>query len=128
MGVIDRVPAPVARWIGHQQFRPYIGPLVRGATSWLRQGPRVVGHGQAKGLLIDPAGAHPGYALGTSEPAIQDLFAAHIQPGSVVWDVGANIGFFTLIAARLVGTGQVVAFEPLPANRAAIQSNLDSTE
>jgi FkbM family methyltransferase len=124
MGVVDRVPAPLTRWISRQQFRPYVGPLVKRAASWLRHGPRTVGAGQAKGLRIDPAGANPGYALGTSEPAIQDLLAASVSPGSVVWDVGANIGFYTLIAARLVGAGRVVAFEPLPANCAAIRRNL----
>jgi hypothetical protein len=108
MGVVDRVPAPVTRWISRQQFRPYIGPLVKTAASRLRHGTRVVGSGRARGLVIDPAGTSPGYALGTNEPMIQDLVATHIQPGSVVWDIGANIGFYTLIAARLVGTGHVV--------------------
>jgi FkbM family methyltransferase len=88
------------------------------------RGPRVVRHGQAQGLRIEAGGANPGSALGTTEPAIQDLLAAQIKPGAVVWDIGANIGFYTLIAARLVDTGQVIAFEPLPANRAAIERNL----
>lgn len=124
MGLVDRLPAPVIRWAGRQQFRRYVGPLVRLSSRRLRHGPRVVAHGPAKGLLIDPSGAHPGYAFGTSEPTIQDLFAAHIAPGSVVWDIGANVGFYTLIASRLVGSGQVIAFEPLPANRAALERNL----
>ena len=90
----------------------------------LRTGPRVVANGQAKGLRINPAGAHPGYALGTTEPDVQDLLAAHVRSGSVVWDVGANIGFYTVIASRLVGPGRVVAFEPLPASFAALEENL----
>lgn len=122
---VDRLPASVIRWVGRQQFRPYLGPLIRWSSSSLRNQPRVISRGQAKGLRINPSGAHPGYALGTSEPAIQDLLAAQIEPGSVVWDVGANIGFYTLIASRLVGdAGRVVAFEPLPANCAAIRQNL----
>jgi FkbM family methyltransferase len=83
-----------------------------------------VANGQAKGLRINPAGAHPGYALGTTEPEIQDLLAANVRSGSVVWDVGANIGFYTVIASRLVGSGRVVAFEPLPASCAALEENL----
>jgi FkbM family methyltransferase len=41
--------------------------------------------------------------------------------GEVFWDIGANIGFFSLIAARRVGgRGRVYAFEPVPRNAAAI--------
>jgi FkbM family methyltransferase len=90
----------------------------------VRNRSRVVAYGQAKGLRINPSGAHPGYALGTTEPAIQDLLAEHIKAGSVVWDIGANVGFYTVIASRLVGDGQVVAFDPLPANCDAISHNL----
>jgi FkbM family methyltransferase len=43
--------------------------------------------------------------------------------GSVVWDVGAHIGFFALTFARLVGpSGQVVAFEADEANVAALRA------
>jgi FkbM family methyltransferase len=35
----------------------------------------------------------------------------------VCWDVGANVGFYTLLLARLVGAeGRVFAFEPVPRN------------
>lgn len=101
-----------------------IGPIVRASTSWLRNRPRTVALGQAAGMRIDPSGANPGYALGTSEPLIQDVFAEHVPRGGVVWDIGANIGFYTLIAARLVGDGQVLAFEPLPGNLDAIRRNV----
>jgi FkbM family methyltransferase len=43
----------------------------------------------------------------------------------VVYDVGANLGFFSLVAARLVGAseGRVYAFEPAPENAEAIRRN-----
>ena len=113
------------RWFSRQQFRPVIGPVVRTSTSWLRNRPRVVAHGRAAGMRIDPAGANAGYALGTTEPLVQDVFAEQVKSGYVVWDIGANIGFYSLIAARLVGDGEVVAFEPLPANVAAIRRNIE---
>lgn len=48
-----------------------------------------------------------------------------IKPGMTVVDVGANIGYFTLLAASLVGEkGTVYAFEPSPANFKLLQKNL----
>jgi FkbM family methyltransferase len=41
--------------------------------------------------------------------------AEHIKPGMTVVDVGANIGYYTLVFADLVGpSGRVIAFEPDP--------------
>jgi FkbM family methyltransferase len=125
MGIVERVPVPAMRWLSRQQFKPVIGPVIKAATRPLRNRPRVVAHGQAAGLKIDPSGANAGYALGTTESRVQDVFAANIKPGAVVWDVGANIGFFSLIASRLVGEGEVVAFEPLPVNLKALARNLE---
>ncbi len=55
--------------------------------------------------------------LGSYEPEVQALVAKVIQPCQVVWDVGANAGFYTLGFSRLVGPkGHVYAFEPLGSN------------
>ncbi|HEV7427643.1 MAG TPA: FkbM family methyltransferase [Thermoanaerobaculia bacterium] len=55
--------------------------------------------------------------LGTYERHMQRLFREHIRPGATVFDIGANAGFFTLLAAKLAGdSGRVYAFEPLPRN------------
>jgi FkbM family methyltransferase len=105
-------------------LRPYVGRPIRVVSRRLRTRPKLVANGQAKGLRINPFGTYPGYALGTTEPEIQDALAEHVEPGSVVWDIGAAIGFYTLIASRLVGDGRVIAFEPLPSNRLAIEQNL----
>jgi FkbM family methyltransferase len=48
------------------------------------------------------------------EPDAVALFQSLIKPGDRVIDVGANIGFHSLILAQLVGTtGQVLSFEPV---------------
>ena len=52
---------------------------------------------------------------GTLEPFELDLFSKQLKPGGVVLDVGANIGCYSLLAARGVGaSGRVYAFEPDP--------------
>ena len=48
-----------------------------------------------------------------------------IAPGSVVYDVGANIGYISLMCAGLAGThGHVYAFEALPGNVERLQQNV----
>lgn len=54
-------------------------------------------------------------AGGTFEPFEVDLFRRAVGPGMTVLDIGANIGYYTLLAGKLVGpTGKVYAFEPDP--------------
>ncbi|CAN5672027.1 FkbM family methyltransferase [soil metagenome] len=54
---------------------------------------------------------------GTYEPDQTALFERLVGPGSVVFDLGAHIGYYTLLAATLVGAkGRVLAFEPNPRN------------
>jgi FkbM family methyltransferase len=44
----------------------------------------------------------------------------------VCWDVGANVGFYTLLFARLIGGGaQVFAFEPLPCNLELLRRHVE---
>lgn len=55
--------------------------------------------------------------LGTYESEKQNLVSKLVRRGMVVWDVGANAGFYTLAFARLVGdAGRVYAFEPFAEN------------
>jgi FkbM family methyltransferase len=69
------------------------------------------------------------YWLGTYETELQDAVREFIQPGWVVYDVGANIGYISLMLARAVGTeGQVFAFEALPANLERLRVNVALNE
>jgi FkbM family methyltransferase len=53
--------------------------------------------------------------LGSYEPEETATVHRLLRPGMTVIDVGANVGYFTLLASRLVGpTGRVLALEPSP--------------
>jgi len=55
------------------------------------------------------------YFWGVFEPCEAWLFTKLIKPGMTVVDAGANVGQYTLLAAKSVGeTGMVHAFEPVP--------------
>lgn len=55
------------------------------------------------------------YTMGTYETGTADLIRAIIRPDDVVFDVGANLGWYTCLFARLLGAnGAVHAFEPVP--------------
>ena len=70
------------------------------------------------------AGEH-GYWLGSYEMEKRKAFERLILPGSVVYDIGANVGYFSLLASLLVGSeGQVVSFEPLPRNIHYLQRHI----
>lgn len=65
------------------------------------------------------------YWLGTYEPVLQDALSALVKPGMTAYDVGANIGYISLMLARLTGAGgRVLAFEALPENVARLRANL----
>jgi FkbM family methyltransferase len=62
---------------------------------------------------------------GTYEPAETALFVETVGPGMTVVDIGANIGIYTLLAARSVGpSGRVIAFEPHPRTAALLRENV----
>lgn len=62
--------------------------------------------------------------LFTKEPGTI-RWLARVTPGDVVYDIGANIGCYTLLAAQRVGdAGHVYAFEPHAANAAHLLRNL----
>jgi FkbM family methyltransferase len=61
----------------------------------------------------------------TKEPGTIAWLNRVLKPGDVFYDIGANVGCYTLYAARIVGeTGKVYAFEPHPANALALLRNI----
>ena|SRR2546425_1011120 len=63
---------------------------------------------------------------GIWEPLETDLVKKEIKKGDIVLDIGANIGYYTLIFAKLVGKeGKVYAFEPDPNTFALLKKNIE---
>jgi FkbM family methyltransferase len=121
------LPPRLVAFLGRVQFSNRTAARVIGFLSRpLREAEATIPHGVGAGLRINPGGANPGYALGTTEPAIQEVLARHLRPSDVFYDLGAGVGFFTLLGARLVGpAGEVWAFEPDPANAAVLRRNVE---
>lgn len=99
---------------------PLLGPFVRWASGMLV--PRdsrtwvQIQRGPAKGLWLSLNPRTGGnYFQGSVEPEVQAAMLRHLRPGMTFYDLGANIGFYSLLAARIVGAqGAVVAFEADP--------------
>jgi len=60
------------------------------------------------------------------EEATTGILKKIIKPGDIFLDLGANIGYFSLLAAKLTGEkGKVFAFEPEPKNFYYLQKNIE---
>jgi FkbM family methyltransferase len=65
------------------------------------------------------------FAYGSWEPELVELISHNVTRGCTAVDVGAHIGYYTLLLSRVVGpAGQVFSFEPLPTNFECLCENL----
>lgn len=64
--------------------------------------------------------------LGGYEHVFQRAFVAAVRRGYAVYDLGANVGFYSLLASSLVGPeGRVISFEPVPRNLFYLRRHLE---
>jgi len=79
-----------------------------------------------KGLrfFLDPRGSlsQPFHEY---EPETTSFIEKNLKNGDFFVDVGASIGWFTLIASRIVGKGGVIAVEPNPVEAALLRKNVE---
>jgi FkbM family methyltransferase len=131
--------AEPARRPGWVALAARVGPrLPAGRTRWLNW----LARRRAPGMFWDRLPAELGGAwylcdlrdslarevcfLGRYAPQETALVRARLSPGATFVDVGANWGYFTLLAAERVGpAGRVVALEPDPRLYAALRRNLE---
>jgi FkbM family methyltransferase len=125
--ILAVLPKPLVRRIVELRHSSrVVGRILDAFAAHMRKGDVVVQSGVGQGLRIDCRGGKMAYGVGTNEPEVQGLLADVLRRGDVFYDIGANIGFFALIAARLVHpTGIVYAFEPAPAQAATLRRNAE---
>lgn len=82
--------------------------------------------GPLRGMRWIAGASTHGCWLGSYELEKQRLIAGQVSPGSVFFDVGANVGFYTLLGSSEVGTsGRVISFEPLPLNIEYLERHIE---
>jgi len=80
--------------------------------------------GPARGKKWIVGSQRHAFWLGDYEPEMQRAIAETVKVGGVFYDVGANVGFYSLLASELVKNGKVFSFEPLPANVSYLRRHL----
>lgn len=81
--------------------------------------------GPMKGMKWLPKSGNLVCALGKYENQKVQQFLAEIHDRMVVYDIGANNGYYTLIASKKNPNGCVVAFEPFPENVFTLQRHIE---
>jgi FkbM family methyltransferase len=100
------------------------GGLNRAAPTGLSQVKIAAGDLAGYTLLLDMQ-TEKDYWLGTYEPDLQAALHELVQPGAIIYDVGANIGYVSLLLAKAAGErGRVFAFEALPDNAERWRKNI----
>jgi FkbM family methyltransferase len=75
-------------------------------------------HNQSDFHMIDEIWAYRKY----------DYFGYRVSPGDIVVDIGANIGTFSLYAAKVCGASRVVCFEPFPETFRILSKNVEQNQ
>jgi FkbM family methyltransferase len=97
-------------------------------TDWLpgllRNQQGTIRNGLGRGLRFNPGPSAVGFLFGTHDPEVQFVLGRLLRPRMTVYDVGANVGFTAMLAAKQVSAGgRVICFEPLPQNAEQIHHN-----
>jgi FkbM family methyltransferase len=132
MGLIDKASRRIpGSWLAVAAYARSRSIFIRRCTDpladLLRFRDLTIRTGPAAGLLFNTGGSYLNYLAGgeyAEEADVQVALAALLAPGMVFYDIGANLGIYTIMAARLVGPlGDVVSFEPVPRNLDIVQHN-----
>lgn len=68
------------------------------------------------------------YFFGAYEPIETYLLGSLLKPDSIFFDVGANVGFYSLMLSRVCHRGKVFAFEPVDVNFQVLKANIENND
>ncbi|WP_157727471.1 FkbM family methyltransferase [Stappia sp. ES.058] len=114
--VPTRLLEPLIR-VGRIKLGPLSSPKVRLERA-----------GRFKIVIDDPSDHVQTYLhfQGHFERRETEIVRTTLQDGDVFVDIGANVGWFTMVAAETVGTrGRVISFEPFPGSFERLRRNID---
>lgn len=106
-------------------WSPFLRSMARVFPS-LRQYPASLMNGARIYLDLREEMCHGVFFYGGQphEYGTEKVFRKVLKPGDIVLDIGANVGYYTRIASRMVGgDGAVLAFEPMPAALRVLRMN-----
>ena len=110
---------PVRKTLGRAAARLVFRLSTKGGTPTVVRGHRMI-------LALKGEYPAPDMVADRYEPETTRLFQTLLRPGQTVVDIGAHVGYYTLLAARAVGpAGSVYAFEPAPENAALLRRNVE---
>lgn len=135
--LLGRHPNP-EEWSGHMSRAGLdlasVVPIYLGSLEFARRELMTPGDGETPGvgqadgfrIYAMPGDAAVGRHVlaGQYEPDVTAVFRRLLRPGMGVVDIGANVGWFTMLSASIVGPdGFVLAVEPNPANARLIEAS-----
>ncbi|OGK10580.1 hypothetical protein A2767_06705 [Candidatus Roizmanbacteria bacterium RIFCSPHIGHO2_01_FULL_35_10] len=107
--------------------KSFFGKLLRGFLTIIpdRMTVRIL-QGKLKGKKWIKGSGVNGYWLGSYESEQVSIFEKELKDGDVFFDIGANVGFYSLLAAEIIGKdGKVFSFEPLPENFKYLKKHIE---
>jgi len=104
-----------------------IGKILRALLKIIPKGMTVlIVQGKLKGKKWIKGSGVNGYWLGSYESEKVLIFEKTLKKGNILFDIGAHVGFYTLLSAELVGKeGKVFSFEPLMANYEYLKKHIE---
>lgn len=123
---IERAARAWAHQHGLQGWRPVVAAYrgwsrVRYRRAWDRD----VSFRGHKFLIGRDLTLFPAVRNGGFEAEELDALLPRVPDDALVWDVGANIGIYTVLLASAARNGRVIAFEPVPDSHARLLANVD---